>query len=228
MSYLADLALQHDVRRVAGEILAAHPRIDALINNAGAWFHQRTETSEGVESTWALNVLAPLLLTELLRPALRAAAPSRVVMVSSAAHLGRTLRLEDLESRSQFRGFATYGRSKLALIVLTHTLAERYGADGIVVNAVHPGFIRSGFGQNNTGAVGGGMWVLTRLFGRSVEYGARSPVALLTDPRIAGITGQYFVRGAPARSSRTSYDPQVARTLWSLCANRVGILDGGA
>jgi|HubBroStandDraft_3_1064219.scaffolds.fasta_scaffold88860_2 retinol dehydrogenase-14 len=217
----ADLSLEAEVRRVAQEIRDAHPRIDALVNNAGAWFHRRAETSEGVERTFALNVLAPVLLTELLRPSLRAAAPARVVMVSSAAHLGYDLELDDLEGRRHYRGFSSYGRSKLALILLTHVLAERYRSDGIVVNALHPGFIRSRFGQNNEGIVGGAMWVLTRIAGRSAEYGAREPVRLATAPEGGQVPGQYFVRGRSARSSAPSYDPAVAARLWAQCAARL-------
>jgi NAD(P)-dependent dehydrogenase (short-subunit alcohol dehydrogenase family) len=226
--HLADLSLQTEVRRVTGEIRDAHPRIDALVNNAGAWFHHREETPEGVERTWALNVLAPLLLTEGLRPALRAAAPSRVVMVSSAAHWGYELDLEDLESRRRYRGFNAYGRSKLAVILLTRVLAERYRADGISVNALHPGFIRSHFGQNNPGAVGRGMWVLTRLGGRSPEQGARTPIRLVTAPELSTTTGEYFVRGSPSRASRTADDAALGRRLFAVCATRLRLEDAGS
>ncbi|MCI4366307.1 MAG: SDR family NAD(P)-dependent oxidoreductase [Thermoplasmata archaeon] len=219
--HVADLSLEREVRRVAAEIRETRPALDVLINNAGAWFHRREETIEGVERTWALNVLAPLLLTESLRPALRAAAPARVIMVASAAHLGNHFDLDDVESRRQFRGFQRYGRSKLALIMLTRVLAERYRTQGISVNSLHPGFIRSQFGQNNPGAVGRGMWLLTRLAGRSAGYGARSAVWLATSPDAGALTGEYLVRGRPTRSSRSSYDADVAARLWSMCAERL-------
>ena len=217
----ADLALQQEVRRVAASLRAEYPVLDALVNDAGAWFHHRAETAEGVERTWALNVLAPTLLTELLRPSLRAAAPSRVVLVSSAAHRGQHLHLDDLEGRAAYRGFTQYGRSKLALILLTHVLDARYREDGISVNALHPGFIRSRFGQNNPGAVGRGMWLLTRLGGRSPAYGARTPVWLVTAPEAAGFHGAYFVRAKPARSSAASYDAAIAEGLWEDCVRRL-------
>ncbi|MCI4321926.1 MAG: SDR family NAD(P)-dependent oxidoreductase, partial [Thermoplasmata archaeon] len=122
-THVADLARIADVRRLAAELAAAYPTIDVLVNNAGAYFAQRERTAEGIERTWALNVLAPYLLTRLLHGPLRAAAPSRVVNVASAAHVGAKLDFEDLEAAGRYSGFRTYGRSKLALILLTHEFA---------------------------------------------------------------------------------------------------------
>jgi NAD(P)-dependent dehydrogenase (short-subunit alcohol dehydrogenase family) len=221
--HVADLSLQREVRRLAAELRGKYPKIDVLINCAGAWFHKREETEEGVEMTWALNVLSPLLLTELLRPSLRAAAPSRVVMVSSMAHARQELEFDDLEGRKHYRGFRSYGRSKLALILLTHELAERYRADGIAVNAVHPGFIRSEFGRTNGGFIGAGMWFVQLISARSVEYGARTPVRVATAPELSGVTGEYFVRGKSVRSSPQSYDKEGAKRLWADCAKRLGL-----
>lgn len=218
----ADLGLQTEVRRVSAEILAEHPRVDALVNNAGAWFHRREETSEGVERTVALNVFAPVLLTELLRPALRAAAPSRVVMISSEAHQGQRLDLADLELRRGYRGMRAYGRSKLALVELTRALAERYRADRIDVNAVHPGFVASGFGQNNPGAIRVLIRFLEAIAGRSTERGADTPVYLATEPGLAGTTGRYFADRKEVASSRSVDTPGEVKALWEYCAARLG------
>lgn len=223
----ADLALQGDVRRLSAEILREHPRISILVNNAGAWFHRRAETAEGVERTVALNLLAPVRLTESLRPALRAGAPSRVVMVASEAHRGYRLDLSDPEGRRGYRGFTAYGRSKLALIAMTRLLSDRYREDRIDVNAVHPGFVASGFGQNNGGAVGFGMRVLEALAGRSNASGARGPIRLATDPALEGTTGEYFKRERPAAPSRAADDPAETAALWSWCESRAGSVPRG-
>jgi NAD(P)-dependent dehydrogenase (short-subunit alcohol dehydrogenase family) len=221
--YVADLSLQREVRRLASELCSAYPKIDVLINCAGIYFYRRGETPEGVENTFALNVLAPLLLTELLRPSLKAAAPSRVIMVSSMAHAHQHLDFDDLEGRKQYRGFRYYGRSKLSLIYITHQLAEKYRADRITVNSLHPGFIRSEFGRTNGGLVGAGMRFVELIAARSVEYGARTPVYLATSPEVATITGEYFVKCKPVRSSPESYDAEAEKRLWAECTKRLGI-----
>ena len=224
---VGDLELRSEVARLAAEVGAAFPRIEGLVNNAGAWFHRRHVTAEGTERTWALNVLAPLLLTERLRPSLRAGAPARVVMVSSEAHRGHRLRLDDLDGGRRYRGFSAYGRSKLALIAITEALADRYRGDGISVNALHPGFIDSGFGRNNGGWVRTGIALLETVAGRSPEYGARGPVRLLTDPSLAGTTGRYFVRGRPSIPGRGATDRVRAELVWRRCAEIAGIPDPG-
>jgi NAD(P)-dependent dehydrogenase (short-subunit alcohol dehydrogenase family) len=222
-THVADLALLADVRRLAGELGDGYPALNVLVNNAGAYYAKREETSEGIERTFALNVLAPFLLTRLLHDRLRAAAPSRVVQVASAAHSGTKLELDDLEARRKYSGFGTYGRSKLALILLTHEFARRWTGERVAVNALHPGFVRSGFGQNN----GGGMAALIRFFARfsgiSPTRGAETPVYLATSPQVEGTTGEYFDRSRAVRSSRESYDEAVARRLWELCSERVGL-----
>jgi len=179
-------------------------------------------TAEGTERTFALNVLAPFLLTRLLHDRLRENAPSRVVMVASAAHNGNRLDLDDLEGRTKYSGYTAYGRSKLALILLTHELARRWNDDGITVNAVHPGFVRSGFGQNNGGGVALAIRFLA-LFGLSATKGAVTPVYVATSPQVEGTTGEYFVKSRAARSSRESYDDALARKLWDVCSEKVGL-----
>jgi retinol dehydrogenase 14 len=219
----ADLSRTAEVRRVAAEILAEHPRIDAAVQNAGGWFHGREVTPDGNERTLALNVLAPLLLTELLRPGLAAARPSRVVMVASEAHRGHHLDLDDLDARPPYHGYRTYSRSKLALLGVTEVLAERLRRDGIDVNALHPGFIASGFGHNNPGAAGRAIRVLEWIGGRSPARGARLPILLATDPTLTGVTGRYFWRHRSVAIAEDRVDPALARQLFALLAARVGI-----
>jgi NAD(P)-dependent dehydrogenase (short-subunit alcohol dehydrogenase family) len=222
-THLADLANLAEVRRLGAELSAAYPRIEALINNAGAYFSREEQTLEHNERTLALNVLSPFLLTRLLRPSLAAAAPSRVVNVASAAHHGTRLDLDDLDNHRKYSGFKTYGRSKLALILLTHEFARRWAAERIATNAVHPGFVRTRFGQNNPGATAGVIRLLAFLVGISPARGAETLVYLATSPQVGGTTGEYFVRRRAVRSSTESYDVPLAGRLWDICSARTGL-----
>jgi retinol dehydrogenase-14 len=222
-THLADLANLEQVRRLGAELTARYPRIEVLVNNAGAYFSRFEETVDHHERTFALNVLSPFLLTRLLRPSLGVAAPSRVVNVASAAHNGPKLDLEDLDSRRRYSGFRAYGRSKLALILLTHEFARRWAPDKVSVNALHPGFVRTRFGCNNPGPTAAVIRLLTRVFGISAVRGAETPLYLATSPQVGVASGEYFVRRRAVRSSRDSYDDGVARKLWDVCAAWTGL-----
>lgn len=222
-SAVADLARVTEVHRLADELLERFPRMDVLVNNAGAYFARRELTEEGHERTWALNVLAPFLLTHRLLPRLSSDAPTRVVNVASQAHSGHHLDLDDLEGARRFGGYRQYGRSKLALVLLTYAFAERLSPARVTVNALHPGFVRSGFGQNNGGGTALVIRVAARLFGISPAQGARTILYLATSPDVAGVTGRYFSREREVRSTAASYDPETRARLWEACARATGI-----
>jgi retinol dehydrogenase 14 len=219
---VTDLALMSDVRRLASELLDRYPRIHIVVNNAGAYFHRREVTSEGIERTFALNVLAPFLLTSLLAQRLVESAPARVVNIASAAHRGYSLDLSDLQGSQRYAGYRAYGRSKLELILLTREFARRLRGSGVTVNAVHPGFIRSGFGQNNGGGTAFGIRLLARLFARSLAEGADTPLWVATDPTVPGTTGEYFANRRVGGASRRSYDMASARELFQICQKLTG------
>jgi retinol dehydrogenase 14 len=221
--HVADLSSMAQVRRLAGELRGRYPRIDVLVNNAGAYFMRRRETEEGLEMTFALNVLAPFLLTNLLHDRLVASAPARVVNVSSSAHQGVGLPLDDLQSQRRYAGFRTYGQSKLALILLTHEFAHRFEGTHVTVNALHPGFVASRFGSNNGRAVGATIRVLATLFGVTATQGADTIVYLASSPEVASVTGAYFYRREEVRSTAISYDEDLARRLWAACADLTGV-----
>ncbi|MCI4329555.1 MAG: SDR family oxidoreductase [Thermoplasmata archaeon] len=225
-THLADLSRLSEVRRLAGELTQAYPQIEVLVNNAGAYYSRNEKTPEQNERTLALNVLSPFLLTRLLQPSLAAASPSRVLNVASAAHTGAKLRWDDLDNQRKYSGFATYSRSKLALILLTHELARRWAPQRIAVNALHPGFVRTRFGHANPGATAAVIRLMSRLFGISPERGAETPVYLATSPQVEGVTGEYFVRRRAVRSSRESYDDAAALRLWDVCSARTGLEPG--
>ena len=214
----SDLALRSEMDRVARELGERYRRLSILVNNAGAYFHRREATPDGLERTFALNVLAPFVLTSRLRNALEAGAPSRVVQLGSAAHRGAFLDFENLQGERSYRGFRAYARSKLGVLLLTREFARRWPAGAIGVNAVHPGFVRSRFGRNNPGAAGVGFRVATSLFGISVARGAATPVYVATSPEAAGVSGEYFVRSHPSPGSRASRDPAAAARLFAICS----------
>ncbi len=211
---VTDLALRSEVRRAAGVLLDKFPRIHLLINNAGAYFHRREVTAEGLERTFALNVVAPFLLTTLLADRLHDSSPARVVQVTSEAHRGRSVDFTDLQSAQRYRGFRTYGRSKLELLLLTRELGHRLQSRGVTVVAVHPGFVASGFGRNNGGGVGSTIHLFAVLFGTSLTRGADAVVRAAIDPGFATAGGEYILRMTVHPGSSESRDPVTALRLF--------------
>ncbi len=222
-SVVADLASVAEVRRLASELKDRYPRIDVLANNAGAYFAKREVTADGFERTWALNVLAPFLLTNLLRDRLEASAPARVINTSSNAHERAVLHPEDLGGGPSRGGFRAYGTSKLALNLLTYEFARRVDPTKVTVNAYHPGFVASRFGWNNGRVYRGAIRLLSRGFGLTSEEGADTLVWLASAPEVAGTSGRYFHERKAVPSSPRSYDETMARELWEACAKDTGL-----
>lgn len=213
---VADLASQHEVRRLAAEFRARHRRLDVLVNNAGVFVPERHTTVDGLEETFAVNHLAPFLLTTELLDLLEAAAPARVVTVSSDVHRGAHLQWDDLQfSSRKYGGFRAYGQSKLANVLFTYELARRLAGAGVTANTLHPGVIASGFGQTYPGAMAF-LVKMMRPFFSTAEEGAATSVYLATSPEVEGVTGQYFTKSKAVRSSAVSYDEAAQGKLWAL------------
>lgn len=219
---VCDLAEPAAVRSIAEAIRSTHPRLDVLINNAGALFYQFATNSAGDEKTFALNVLAPFLLMETLWPSLAASGAGRVVNLASTAHRTGTIDLADIDRRRHYRGWAAYSQSKLALLLLTREAPRRHPGSPVTVNACHPGFVRSHFGLEGRGWGPALMRFAQRIGAISPERGAATPLFLATDPSVARYTGEYFAKRSLARGSRRSLDPATARALWDLCEERAG------
>jgi retinol dehydrogenase-12 len=209
--HVADLAQMDEVRRLAAELLEAYARIDVLANNAGAMFTSRHVTPDGFEQTFALNHLAPFLLTNLLLERLTASR-ARVVTTASDAHKGARLDLDDLQSeRGRFNPGRVYGRTKLCNILFTRELQRRSPA--IAANCFHPGVIRTGFGKNDGALVRIGL-TLAGPFLRSPQTGASSLVWLALDPAAGELRGQYVEKHRPGPPSPQAQDDRLAAELW--------------
>jgi len=220
---LADLSVMAQVRRLAGEFLQKHNRLDVLVNNAGAYFSQRQLSADGYEMTFALNHLSYFLLTGLLLDLLKASAPARIVNVSSAAHTMGPLDFNDLMTEDYgMAGFKAYGRSKLANVMFTYELARRLEGTGVTVNALHPGGVNTGFGKNNTGLVKAAMKIFGR-FSLTAEQGAQTTIYLASSPEVNGVSAKYFDKCKAVASSEASYDLAAQRKLWEISEKLIAV-----
>lgn len=221
---VADLSSMAEVRRVAGEFKQHYTRLDVLLNNAGGVFSARQETVDGYEMTFALNHLSYFLLTNLLLDVLKASAPSRIICVSSDAHTMSPLNLDDVQSKQGYGmgGFRAYSQSKLMNVMFTYELARRLAGTGVTVNALHPGFVNTGFGRNNGGLMGFAMNFVT-LFALKPDDGAKTSVYLASSPEVATVTGKYFDKSKARSSSAASYDEAAQKKLWAISEQLTGI-----
>lgn len=214
---VADLAVQAQVRQVADEFKHKYDRLDVLLNNAGAYFNKREISADGIEMTWALNHLNYFLLTDALLDVLKASAPARIVNVSSAAHTGaKGINFEDVEFKAGYSGWGAYAHSKLANILFTYELARQLQNTGVATNALHPGFVATGFGHNNGGLMRTGMSIVQKIVAKKPERGAQTSIYLASSPEVEGVTGKYFSDSKETKSSAASYDVAAQQRLWQL------------
>jgi NAD(P)-dependent dehydrogenase (short-subunit alcohol dehydrogenase family) len=213
---IADLSAQAEVRGLASDIQRRFPRLDVLVNNAGALFARKELSHDGLEMTFALNHLAYFLLTNLLLDPLKASPLGRIVNVSSEAHRGAQLDFADLQGEHNYRGYRAYARSKLANILFTYELARRLEGTGVVTNALHPGFVATNFGHNNRSFTAGLFRILQLVAAISPEEGGQTIIYLASSPEAQGVTGAYFVKQKAVRSSQVSYDRAAAERLWQV------------
>ena len=231
---VGDLSSMDEVRRIATEYRETYGRLDVLLNNAGAMFSRFQTSADGYEMTFALNHFSYYLLTVLLLDIIKLTAQdhgeARIINVSSGAHTSGALKqglwLDDLRSKAGFRGtggFATYGASKLANILFTYELARRLEDTGVTVNALHPGFVNTGFGHNMSGVLGGLIKGLQKLFARSPQKGAETLVYLASAAEVEGVTGKYWQDKMPVPSSDISHDREQQKKLWEFSAAATGV-----
>lgn len=219
--FVADLSSQSEVRRLAAEALDRLPRIDVLVNNVGGYWDTRRLTLEGLEHTFAVNHLAPFLITHLLLDRLKQGANSRVVTVASHAHAQGQIDFDDLQGERSWSGARAYNQSKLANVLFTYELARRLQGSGVVANALHPGVVNTAFGSEDPGRTQRLLVPLLRPFMKDAVHGAATSIRVASSADLAGVTGRYFSNGKPRRSSPRSHDGQVAARLWQVSTNLV-------
>ena len=220
--FTADMSSQAQVRRLAGEVLDAYPRLDVLINNVGGFWAHRHVTADGLEHTFALNHLAPFLLTHLLLHRLTASAPARVVTVSSGAHATGRIDFDDLQGSARYSGQRAYSASKLANVMFTYELARRLNGTGVTATVLHPGVVRTDFGAEDQAGIKV-ILPLLRPFLKTPAAGAATTVYLASSAQVDGVTGRYFANRKPKTSAKASYDTAAAARLWQASADLVGL-----
>ncbi len=220
--YYGDLSRIADCKRVAAEIAAAEPRIDVLINNAGALFGTRRVTADNLEETFATNHMAYFVLTLGLKANLLAAAAARIVSTASNSHKGYSLDFDDLQATKGYSAIRAYGRSKLCNILFTRELVRRWNGKGVTANCLHPGFVATRFGDGSGGFLSG-VVRFAKNFAISPEKGAETIIYLASSPEVAATSGEYFYKCRPATPTAGARDDATANRLWVESAKLAGI-----
>jgi NAD(P)-dependent dehydrogenase (short-subunit alcohol dehydrogenase family) len=211
--HYGDLSRLKELTRVGQEIAAAEPRIDVLINNAGAAFGQRQTTEDGLELTFATNHLSYFVLTQLLRDQLVAAGAARVINTSSHAHYRATIDFADLQMQNKYSSIRAYSASKLYNILFTRALVRRLEGSGITANSLHPGFVKTRIGDNTSG-FGAAIFRFMKNFAITPEKGAETIVYLASSDDVAKTTGLYYYKCKPVEPSKLAQDSAAAERLW--------------
>ena len=213
-----DLASFDSIRSCCEEFKSRYELLDVLINNAGTAHQKRTESKDGIEETFAVNYLAPFLMTDLLLDTLKRSSPSRIINVVSELHQG-TIDFSDIEFRERFSGMKAYSQSKLALMLFTRLLAGKLKGTGVTVNYLHPGGVSTNIGRNLNIIYRMG----NRLLGKDPKEGAEASIYLASSPEVEDITGEYFVDNTVKQSSPESQNMEIAKKLWNLSVDYIHI-----
>jgi NAD(P)-dependent dehydrogenase (short-subunit alcohol dehydrogenase family) len=219
---LADLASQDSIRDLAENFKAQPGTLHVLINNAGIISRQRLVTVDGLETQFAVNHLAPFLLTNLLLDVLKSSAPARIVTVASDMHRGANIDFDDLQSERSYGPTQVYSKTKLANVLFTYELARRLQGTKVAANCLHPGMVATKLLADAIG-LPRALMSTTRLMGSSPEKGAKTSIYLATSPALEGVSGKYFIKQKAVESSKISYDDSLASRLWKVSAELTGL-----
>lgn len=220
--FLADLASLKSMRQGAEDFLSRHSRLHVLVNQAGLYVSERQVTEDGLERMFAVNHLAYFALTRHLLPALKAAGTARVVNGSGGAEAMGNIHFDDLQGEKKWSAFRALTQSKLANFLFTYELARRLEGTGVTTNVMHPGGVKTELGKGAGGPFGV-MLRLMRPFMDTPEKGAETLVYLASAPELEGVTGGYYVKNKPAKSSARSHDRELAARLWKVSAELAGL-----
>lgn len=211
---LCDLSSKEQIQKLVKEFKEKYQNLHILINNAGIMLKKRELSVDGIEMNFAVHVIAPFLLTNLLLEVLKKSTPSRIINVTSAAHRRAKIDFEDLQNKNKkYRLFTVYGISKLGEMLITYELSRKLEGTGVTANAVHPGLVNSNLGRDQSNF---SQWFARKFF-KSPEEGAETSIYLATSPEVEGITGKYFINKEPRQSSEESYNLEYAEKLWKIC-----------
>ncbi len=216
---LADLSSMQEVRNLAKEFKRNHDSLHVLINNAALWPNKRMLTVDGLEMQFAINHLSHFLLTNLLLDVIKSSAPARIVNVSSGLHRRAKIDFDDLQAEKRYRHMQVYGQTKLTNVYFTHELAKRLKGTGVTVNSFTPGMTATNLGRYLSPIA---QWFM-KTFSKSAERGAETGVYLATSPEVEAVTGKYFANCKEVKSSKISYDVEIARRLWEVSEELTGL-----
>ena len=222
-TFVGDLSSQSELRALAAAVLTRLERIDALVNNAGGYWNTRHVTPDGLELTFALNHLAPFLLTNLLLDRLKRSRPARVVTVSSNAQAMGRIDFDDLQGERSYSGATAYDQSKLANLMFTYELARLLKGSGVTANALHPGVVRTSFGSDDPGRTQRVLVPFIKPFMKSPAQGAATSIHLASSPGLSECSGQFYANSKRRKSSERSYDEADAARLWEVSAELAGL-----
>ena len=219
----ADLSIQANIRNLVEKFKAKYDHLDILVNNVGGFFTERTETKDGLELTFALNYLCPFLLTNLLLQSLKSSQHARIINLSSSAHRYGKINFDDLQLKRNFFGLRAYQQSKLAIVLFTKYLAKKLKENHIIVNAIHPGIVKTNIAQQNNGIQEKAYKILKNTIAISSERAAKFITNLAVSEKFSSISGEYFVKGKIRKSSKQSNDEKLAEKLWKLSLSLTGL-----
>ena len=206
-----DLASFKSIKNCCKEYKSKYDKLHVLINNAGVWDFKRRESKDGIENIFATNYLAPFLMTNLLLDVLKKSSPSRIINVTSGMHYG-TINFDDMEFKQKFSGAKAYRQSKLGLILYTRLLAKKLEGTGVTVNTAHPGMNKTDLGRD----AGGFSKMIFKMMGKDPRVGAETSIYLASSSDVKNITGEYFAKKEIKKSSKESYDMELAKKLWDV------------
>lgn len=212
---LCDLSSQNSIFDFTSKFKNKYDRLNVLINNAGILLNKRTISVDGIENTFAINHLGPFILTNSLLNLLKSSSPSRIINVSSSAHYRTNFDIDNLQGEKKYSSFDAYCKSKLYNVLFTYELSRKLAGSNVTVNCLHPGFIPTNLFANSSFFYKAIVKILSPIL-IDAKSGSKTSTYLATSKDVENITGKYFVKCKPRKSSKISYDKSTSKNLWNI------------